>query len=257
MRLLTFGCSFTDYAWPTWADIMAADLGCDYENWAIGGGGNQQIARRLMYRLAEQSLQPDDWIMVQWTSLSREDRYIGSWRAQGSVAHSAYYGSKWLRDHWSWNNDVINTAQAQSHVRLLAGKNLQYEMTMPWGDSLVDQTETPLDWFWRSRTAQGLDELPINSEPLQGMIPDAHPDPEFWLMWVEHRIYPKLGLTLNPHTRFRVSQFQAQLLELAARGLGMPEIQQRSRELTVELGWKMNKYKPGSDTGRLSGYWLM
>ncbi len=42
MRLITFGCSFTDYSWPTWADIIARDLDCEYENWAIGGGGNQQ-----------------------------------------------------------------------------------------------------------------------------------------------------------------------------------------------------------------------
>ena len=50
MRLIVFGCSFTDYAWPTWADIIAYDLGCEYENWAQGGGGNQQIARRALYR---------------------------------------------------------------------------------------------------------------------------------------------------------------------------------------------------------------
>ena len=43
-RLITFGCSFTDYSWPTWADIIALDREVEYENWAIGGGGNQQIA---------------------------------------------------------------------------------------------------------------------------------------------------------------------------------------------------------------------
>lgn len=257
MRLLVFGCSFTDYAWPTWADIIAEDLGCDYENWAQGGGGNQQMARRLMYRLAEQPLDPQDWVMVQWSSLSREDRFIGSWRCQGSVAMGAHYGHRWMRDHWSWNNDVINTAQAQSHFRLLANTNLRYEMMMPWGDSLVESSETPLDWFWRSRTAQGLDELPMNAEPLRGLIPDGHPDPAFWLMWVEHRIYPRLGLTLRDHTRHRVQEFQSQLESWAQQGLNLQIIHERSRALALDLRWPTNKCKPLSDQQKKSGFWLM
>lgn len=38
-RLFAFGCSFTHYKWPTWADIVARDFKV-YENWGRGGAGN-------------------------------------------------------------------------------------------------------------------------------------------------------------------------------------------------------------------------
>jgi hypothetical protein len=41
-RLFTFGCSFTNYRWSTWADCLAPEF--DYfENWGQSGGGNHYI----------------------------------------------------------------------------------------------------------------------------------------------------------------------------------------------------------------------
>jgi hypothetical protein len=46
-RLFTFGCSFTRYLWPTWADILAEDIPY-YENWGCGGAGNLYISNAIM-----------------------------------------------------------------------------------------------------------------------------------------------------------------------------------------------------------------
>ena len=43
-RLFVFGCSFTQYRWPTWADIIAKDNPhLEYFNTANSGAGNLYI----------------------------------------------------------------------------------------------------------------------------------------------------------------------------------------------------------------------
>ena len=45
-RLFTFGCSYTSWNWPTWADILALDYEHS-ENWGHAGLGNRAIAERV------------------------------------------------------------------------------------------------------------------------------------------------------------------------------------------------------------------
>ena len=45
-RLFVFGCSFTKYYWPTWADIIGQEFEY-YENWGEIGSGNLRIAHRI------------------------------------------------------------------------------------------------------------------------------------------------------------------------------------------------------------------
>jgi hypothetical protein len=40
-RFFAFGRSFTDYLWPTWADIIGREIPY-YENWGHGAAGNQR-----------------------------------------------------------------------------------------------------------------------------------------------------------------------------------------------------------------------
>ena len=46
-RLFTFGCSFTHWSWPTWADILGREFD-EYENWGQRGGGNVFIFHSLI-----------------------------------------------------------------------------------------------------------------------------------------------------------------------------------------------------------------
>ena len=45
-RLFVFGCSFTMYAWPTYADFLGYEFD-HYENWGFPGLGNRAIAERV------------------------------------------------------------------------------------------------------------------------------------------------------------------------------------------------------------------
>jgi hypothetical protein len=89
MRIWTFGCSFTQYFWPTWADMLIAevnDIGHSGENWGCEGAGNLYIASKIWECNAKNKFGPNDWVLVCWSSMIREDRYINNrWETLGNV----------------------------------------------------------------------------------------------------------------------------------------------------------------------------
>jgi hypothetical protein len=96
-RLFTFGCSFTQYNWPTWADI----LGCEFdyfENWGRRGGGNQYIFNSIIECLVKNKLNKNDTIIVMWTNVTREDRYLkGKWVTPGNIFTQNTYDEKFVK----------------------------------------------------------------------------------------------------------------------------------------------------------------
>jgi hypothetical protein len=90
MRVFAFGCSLTQYFYPTWADVLihhyveeGATVG---ENWGRSGAGNQYISTRLWEANTEHKFNKDDIILLQWSSFFREDRYHmgGGWWTPGN-----------------------------------------------------------------------------------------------------------------------------------------------------------------------------
>jgi hypothetical protein len=84
-RLFTFGCSFTRYKWPTWADALAP-LYDSHQNWAQGGAGNSFILSSLAEAHARNTITEHDTVIVMWTSRDRNDVYKdGAWQTPGSA----------------------------------------------------------------------------------------------------------------------------------------------------------------------------
>jgi hypothetical protein len=74
-RLFTFGCSFTNYQWSTWADCLAPEF--DYfENWGQAGAGNQYIFNSIVEADLRNNFSNGDTVVVCWTNIYREDRYF-------------------------------------------------------------------------------------------------------------------------------------------------------------------------------------
>jgi hypothetical protein len=89
-RLFTFGCSFTAYKWPTWADILSQNYNV-FENWGRAGGGNHFILYRLVECIKRNQINKDDTVCIMWTSAAREDRFLkDKWDLQGTVYNSSY-----------------------------------------------------------------------------------------------------------------------------------------------------------------------
>lgn len=91
-RFFAFGCSYTLYSWPTWADIIGLSQD-NYENWAIPGLGNRAIFERLTECHTKNQFGKDDLVIVQWSSHLRFDWFnrhslkdrTHSWRTGGSI----------------------------------------------------------------------------------------------------------------------------------------------------------------------------
>ena len=65
-RLFTFGCSFTKYHWPTWANILGKEFD-QHQNWAEPGAGNHFILNSLVECNLRNNILPDDTVGIMWT----------------------------------------------------------------------------------------------------------------------------------------------------------------------------------------------
>lgn len=105
-RLFVFGCSYTSYSWPTWANMLEFEYD-EVQNWAMAGLGNRAIAERISECNSKNRITKDDTVIVQWSSHLRNDwwhqhsvpeRTVG-WKTYGSVFnyHNVkLYDEKWL-----------------------------------------------------------------------------------------------------------------------------------------------------------------
>lgn len=101
-RLFTFGCSFTQYAWPTWADIAGYAFNRP-ENWGRGGAGNHYIFNSIVecHKSHRGGISEHDTVVVMWSNVHREDRYINrKWYPMGNVFTQVgtVYSEKFLKE---------------------------------------------------------------------------------------------------------------------------------------------------------------
>lgn len=86
-RLFVFGCSFTQYAWPTWADLLAKEMEhAAYHNYGMSGAGNLLISNRVTQANCKFNFCETDLVIVMWSGAFREDRYISDrWLSAGNI----------------------------------------------------------------------------------------------------------------------------------------------------------------------------
>lgn len=107
-RLFVFGCSYTAYCWPSWADFLSCEFDV-YENWGLAGIGNRAIAERVAECHAKHNFTKDDTIIVQWSTHIRNDFFhqeglltkrVPGWKTAGSVfnyLNAEIYDKEWLQ----------------------------------------------------------------------------------------------------------------------------------------------------------------
>jgi len=95
-RFFAFGCSMTAYWWPTWADIIAKEIPESY-NFGQSGGGNLFISCQVAEANLKYKFNKDDLVMVMWSGVSREDRYVDKhWLTPGNIYTQGYYDAKFV-----------------------------------------------------------------------------------------------------------------------------------------------------------------
>ncbi len=98
-RVFAFGCSFTAYMWPTWADVLASESpNARFINVGQSGAGNLMITAKLAETDARFKFNKDDLIMIMWTTYCREDRYLNNnWVTPGNIYTQNTYDDDYVK----------------------------------------------------------------------------------------------------------------------------------------------------------------
>lgn len=99
-RLITYGCSFTSYFYPTYSDLLSVDNLVD--NVGVSGCGNEYIFYSLLSDLRNNKLSKYDAVIVQWSSVTRFDYQSRTgWIGNGSVYDNPKTDFIWHNiKHW-------------------------------------------------------------------------------------------------------------------------------------------------------------
>jgi hypothetical protein len=93
-RLVTGGCSCTDYVWHTWADYLGSAFDT-YINAGQAGSDNANVARNVIARA-----KPGDLVVILWTGWNRQIK----WNTNGSpVPKDAHNHWQYSYERWDKN----------------------------------------------------------------------------------------------------------------------------------------------------------
>lgn len=218
-RFFAFGCSMTDYWWPTWADIIGKEFS-EYYNFGRSGAGNTFIALQIAEAHQRYKFTEDDLVIVMWTSTTREDRYVKRyWHTPGNIYTQDYYDTDYIRKYSDVRGYLIRDLGL---IRLTLGmlKSISCDFYMlnmspfvkspsHYGDYNVDNPTEGLDdvvaIYQSTIDYISPDLLSVSCNGKWPQVPiahsktqktDYHPTPTTHLDYVQ-RVFPQIELSKN------------------------------------------------------------
>jgi len=138
-RFFAFGCSFTGYNWPTWADIIGQEIP-NYYNYGVSGAGNYYIFQSVMTADKLFKFTPDDLVMIKWSNVHREDRYIddsinpengerwtNKWLTPGNIYSQNTYNKNFMAYYSDTHCVLRDLALLETLMSYLELKNLDFD----------------------------------------------------------------------------------------------------------------------------------
>ena len=213
-RLFTFGCSFTHFFWPTWADILGSTYD-EHQNWAGSGYGNRAIVERLSECVTHNKITADDTIIIQFTDFHRHDMHqkgiepngISNWRFGGNIWIKPYE-LPWIKEVWSEESYVYHTCNfINLGISLLKSLPCKYhlvsmidfkpdvERLFPEYLTLFEENSWLKDFaqLVQDENYKGIKHKqwmlePITNKFIQKTEIDKHPSPKLYLKWLEQNL---------------------------------------------------------------------
>lgn len=208
-RFFAFGCSFTNYVWPTWADYLGL-LVKEYYNYGSGGFGNTFIAHQILRANAFHKFNEKDLIIVAWSSPFRFD-------------YQRDINSNW------WETIMFKVSEIRSPVKnieriisdevlisftvnniystwlILHNLKLNYYFTNMHDYLDVNNLGSNNDLypqFYNLKNANWLGSINSHNPPpfkkltdyFDGKIEDSHPTPKNHLRFLENELYDRLSI---------------------------------------------------------------
>lgn len=118
-RLFAFGCSFTNYRWPTWVDCLEPEF--DHtQNWGQSGAGNHYIFNSVIECDQRNRFSPNDTVIVCWSGTHRDDWYVNNkWQTLGNMHSCPIYNPEYLKTHVDDRGYIIRDLAYISAVKTL------------------------------------------------------------------------------------------------------------------------------------------
>ena len=127
-KFIAIGCSFTQFMWMTWADILALDFNCNidtYINLAHPGCGNQYIFSQLVGMDALGELTPDTCVAICWSTTTRHDTYISPahWTGNGDIQFNPNFSDDFILNHFDYVGYVYRDLTLMQAAKTILEKN--------------------------------------------------------------------------------------------------------------------------------------
>lgn len=220
-RFFAFGCSYTNFFWPSWADIIGKDLNIPYENWGFCGAGNVAMMHRIIECDLKNNFTEDDLIIVTWSTWHREDRYLNSgWTQCGNIFNDehVYTENKFRKHYWDPNNDIIKNLGSI----YITNKSYDIDYQAKINDEVDKIYSGDILEFYKPNIPDNTFPWDAGKQkPFNGVLNelDWHPDIVAHLDYVKNYIYPSIGAVLNNDTIEYYSGLQEKIIEMGKTGL--------------------------------------
>ena len=128
-RFFSFGCSFTNWKWPTWNDYIGLNFD-EYYSLGCGGADNKNILYRLLKADRKYKFTSDDTIMVMFTSFNRLS-YVDKHYYINNIGDLVQHN---IKAHPIGKNYNFQTAVYDSYIAIqsiksiLDSKNIKYKL---------------------------------------------------------------------------------------------------------------------------------
>ena len=164
-RLFTFGCSYTNYRWSTWADCLAPEF--DYfENWGQGGGGNHYIFNSLMEADQRHKFGKNDTVIVCWSTFMRDDWYVNErWHTVGGMYTTPIYNKDYLKTHVDERGYVIRDLALIKGAKVL----LENRVDVDW--HFLSLNNLKLGTRCETNPGEPYDVMELYSDVLNSILP--------------------------------------------------------------------------------------
>lgn len=203
-RIFTFGCSMSNFSWPTWADGLCYHfntLGWETYNFANSGMGNEHIQQALTMADLKYNITDDDIICIQWSSWIREDRV---WKDRSFSRAGSIIGcddfTDFVDNYFSLENYILKNINAIHAVN--RSYNINYQGHIGPNEEFRESTgDELLDEFISIDNKEKLFELNHPRELVvltpQLNATDGHPNPAVQHWYLTNKIAPELSITLD------------------------------------------------------------
>jgi hypothetical protein len=214
-RIFIFGCSFTHYIWPTWANILSYEANEDTEIYNFGktGAGNLFISERVIAANQRYRFTKDDLILLMWSTHCREDRYIeNGWETPGNIWTQNFYDSNFVKKYACVKGYIVRDLALMTMIKhtmqllpceavLLKSVEPDYDRNFYDGDNplddvldlykdVTDDMAKPLYEFVKTGNGGWINGHHYHWTSIPGsspdnLFPDYHPNPEMYLKYLQ------------------------------------------------------------------------